>query len=75
MIKMMKRNFRSLIFLLLIAVAAVGSFGALSSGGLAAGQSNKQSRYDACKRQKHENFGSVDPVVASGSVRRSSYDL
>ena len=44
MIKMMKRNFRSLVFLLLISVAAVGLFGGFSSGGLAAGQSNKQSR-------------------------------
>jgi hypothetical protein len=45
MIKMMKRNFRSLVFLLLIAGAAAGSFGALSSGVLAAGQdNNKQSR-------------------------------
>ena len=45
MIKIMKRNFRSLVFLLLSIVAAVGLFGALSSDGLAAGQgNNKQSR-------------------------------
>jgi hypothetical protein len=45
MIKIMKRNFRSLVFLLLIIVAALGLFGALSSDGLAAGQANsKQSR-------------------------------
>ena len=45
MIKIMKRNFRSLVFLLSIIVAAVGLFGALSSDGLAAGQGNsKQSR-------------------------------
>ena len=45
MSKTVKRNFRSLVFILLIAVAAAGSFGALASGGLAAGQGDdKQSR-------------------------------
>src|ERR1043165_1852217 len=45
MIKTAKRNIRSSVFLLLIAAAAVGSFGALSSGGRAAVQGNdKQSR-------------------------------
>lgn len=45
MIKTAKRNIRSSVFLLLIAAAALGSFGALSSGGRAAGQGNdKQSR-------------------------------
>ncbi len=58
MIKMMKRNFRSLVFLLLIAVAAVGSFGALSSGGLAAGQSNKQSRAARKKTDSTNNQSS-----------------
>ena len=43
MIKIMKRNFHSLVFPLLIIVAAAGLFGALSAGGQAAGQ-DKQSR-------------------------------
>ena len=44
MTKIMKRNFRFMIFRLSIAVAALVLFGALSSGGMAAGQgNNKQS--------------------------------
>jgi hypothetical protein len=39
MIKMNKRNFRSLVFLLSLAVAAAGLVDGFSSGGLAAGQS------------------------------------
>jgi hypothetical protein len=38
---MVKRTFRTLVFLLLLGVAAVGLFGGLSSGGLAAGQSEQ----------------------------------
>ena len=41
---MVKRNFRILVFLLLLGVAAVGLFGGFSADGLAAGQSNKHSR-------------------------------
>jgi hypothetical protein len=58
MIKMMKRNFRSLVFLLLIAVAAVGLFGGFSSGGLATGQSNKQSRAARKKTDSTNNQSS-----------------
>jgi hypothetical protein len=38
---MVKRTFRTLVFLLLLGVAAVGLFGGLSCGGLAAGQSEQ----------------------------------
>ncbi len=40
MIKMMKRNRRSLVFLLVLAVAAIGLFGVLSFAAPAAGQAN-----------------------------------
>ena len=40
MSKIMKRNFRSLVFLLVFAVAATGLFGALSFAAPTAGQAN-----------------------------------
>jgi hypothetical protein len=55
----MKRNFRSLVILLLIAIAALGLFGALSSGVMAAGQdSNKQSRSARSRRDSTDDQSS-----------------
>jgi hypothetical protein len=67
MIKIMKRNFRSLVFLLLIIVAAAGLFGALSSDGLAAGQgNNKQSR------SARNNNGSTNNQSSKATKRNRS---
>ena len=53
MIKIMKRNSRSLVFLLLIAVAAIGLSGALSFAAPTAGQANNNKARTRTKAPYH----------------------
>jgi predicted small lipoprotein YifL len=73
MIKIMKRNFRSLAFLLLITVAATGLSGALSFAAPTAGQANDNK---ARTRSAPRTGGSATKAPAGCQKRcESDYDI